>query len=86
MLSVVNNSHLELKRIDLGEISDTPTRNVDAAMQQIVRFAFQLWFSGHGAVTETDLEPRKKAQNKLLEKYGNLLPAAIANLLHFVKE
>ncbi len=86
MLSVVNNSHLELKRVDLGEISDTPTRNVDAAIQQIVRFAFQLWFNGHGSVTETDLEPRKRAQNKLLEEYGSLVPSAIVDLLHFVKE
>jgi len=84
--TVVSNSHLELKRVDLGEISDTPTRNVDAATQQIVRFAFQLWFNGHSTVTETDLEARKAAQNKLLAEYGSLVSRAMVDLLHLVKE
>lgn len=86
MHTVVSNSHLELKRVDLGEISDTLTRNVDAATQQIVRFAFQLWFNGHSKVTETDLEARKTAQNKLLTEYGSIISRAIVELLHFVKE
>ena len=86
MLSVVNNSHLELRKVELGEISDTPTRNMDAAIQQIVRYAFQLWFSGHSAISETELEPRKSAHNKLLKGYGEVLNEAIENLLKFVKE
>jgi hypothetical protein len=51
-----------------------------------VRFAFQLWFNGHSTVTETDLQARKAAQNKLLAEYGSVVSRAIVDLLHLVKE
>lgn len=86
MHTAVSNSHLKLRRVDLGEITDTPTRNVDAATQQIVRFAFQLWFNGQSTITEADLAARKAAQNKLLAEYASVTSRAIADLLHLVKE
>lgn len=77
MIAVVNESECELKRVDLGQVLDSATRKIDTAVQQILRFGFQMWFNGHRIAGKT-----AEAQRMLLtEKWWPIIEKAAKELL-----
>ena len=77
MIAVVSESGCELKRVDLGQVSDSATREADTAAQQILRFGFQVWFNGHHIAGKN-----AEAQKRLLtEKWWPIIEKATKELL-----
>lgn len=77
---------LDIRKIDLGLVTDTPTRNVESAIEQIVRFAFQTWFNCHEKVKQGNAKRRKQLQRKLLAEFSCITDKAIPDLLTFVQD
>lgn len=77
---------LGIRKIDLGLVTDTPTRNVESAVEQVVRFAFQTWFNSHVRDQDRDKDERKQLQRKLLAEFSCITNKAMAVLLTFVQD
>jgi hypothetical protein len=81
ILAVVIDRECELRRVYLGEVSDSPTRRIDTAIQQILRFGFHVWFNGHRLAGRT-----VEDQTKLLtDKWWPIIHKAMADLLPIVE-
>jgi len=77
MLAMVTESSCKLKRVDLGQVSDLPTRKASTAIQQILRFGVQVWFNGHSTAGET-----VEAQTSLLtDEWWPIIVKAMEDLL-----